>query len=294
MLHFSRILIIFASGLFGCSGVETHRPEPEPPPVAVRLTSAHDEQLDTLYRASGTVRGRTTAVLTSKTTGYVRSIDVRPGDRVRTGQVLAILEANDSSASVRRARAGFDQSIESRAEAENSLRVAQAALRIAQSTHQRMAALSASHAIPQQEYDEAQARLQGAQAEEAVAQARLRASGARIAQATAEVGEAQATLDYARILAPFDGQVIERRIDPGNLASPGMPLLVLGQEGPLRVETAVDESRAASVAIGDRALVEWGTRPSLRRGRPKRASAHGQPGRSAGPVDRGALRSYRR
>jgi multidrug efflux pump subunit AcrA (membrane-fusion protein) len=256
MTPFLTSLILAAWLLAGCSGVETQRPEPEPAPIAVRLAPTHEEQLDTLYHASGTVRGRTTAVLTSKTTGYVRAVDARPGDRVRAGQVLAMLEANDSSADVRRARAGFDQSLESRAEAENSLRVARAALRIAQSTHDRIATLSASRAIPQQEYDEAQARLEGAEAEEAMAQARLRASGARIDQAKAEVGEAQATLDYSRIVAPFDGQVIERRIDPGNLASPGMPLLVLEQAGTLRVETAVEESRAATVALGDRALVE--------------------------------------
>jgi RND family efflux transporter MFP subunit len=89
-----------------------------------------------------------------------------------------------------------------------------------------------------------------------MAQARLRASSSRIDQAKAEVGEAQATLDYARITAPFAGQVIERRIDPGNLAAPGTPILVVEEEGKLRIETAVEESRARAVALGDTAVVE--------------------------------------
>jgi multidrug efflux pump subunit AcrA (membrane-fusion protein) len=253
----SMALVLAAAALAGCGSPGVHHHEgPEASPVAVMLTGAHEEKLDTLYRASGTVRGRTTAVLTSKTTGYVRSVDVRPGDRVHAGQVLAVLEANDSAASVRRARAGFDQSMESRSEAENGLLAAQAALRIAKSTHERVVALFANHTIAQQELDEADARLRGATAQEEMARARLRASSSRIDQAKAEVGEAQATLDYARITAPFAGQVIERRIDPGNLASPGMPLLVVEQEGKLRVETAVEESRAASVALGDTATVE--------------------------------------
>jgi multidrug efflux pump subunit AcrA (membrane-fusion protein) len=233
----------------------------------VKLTSAHEENLATLYRSSGTVRGRTTAVLTSKTTGYVRAIDVRPGDTVRAGQVLALLEANDSTAGVRRARAGFDQSLESRTEADNRLRAAQAALRVAQATQQRISALYANGSVPQQEYDESEARLQAALAEEQAAQARLRSSSARIAQAKAEVGEAQASLDDARITAPFAGQVIERRIDPGNLALPGTPLLVLEQAGTLRVETAVEESHAASVALGDGALVEIEALPQPVNGR---------------------------
>lgn len=240
----------------GCAHHEQGHAEFDGPALRVALTSAHEENLDTLYRASGTIRGRSTAVLTSKTMGYVRSVDVHPGDRVRAGQVLSVLEANDSLASVRRARAGLDQSTESRAEAENGLRAAQAALRIAQTTHDRATKLHAERAISQQEYDEADARFRSAVAQEEMAQARLRASTSRIDQAKAEVSEAQATLDYARIVAPFAGQVTERRVDPGNLASPGMPLLVLEAEGKLRVETAVEESRGALVAMGDVATVE--------------------------------------
>jgi len=258
-ISLSLVLALFALAapmLAGCGGAEVLHHEQEEAPVAVKLAAAHEETLDTFYRASGTVRGRTTAVLTSKTTGYVRSVDVRPGDRVRAGQVLAVLEANDSTASVRRARAGLDQSKESRMEAENAVQAAQAALRVAKSTHERVAALLANHTIPQQQFDETEARLRGAMAEEEMARARLRGSSSRIDQAKAEIGEAQATLDYARITAPFAGQVIQRQIDPGNLASPGMPLLVVEQEGKLRVETAVEESRAGSVALGDTATVD--------------------------------------
>jgi RND family efflux transporter MFP subunit len=89
-----------------------------------------------------------------------------------------------------------------------------------------------------------------------MAMARVRAAGSRIDQAKAEIGEASATLDYAKITAPFTGRVIERRVDPGNLASPGTPILVVEEEGQLRVEAAVEESRAGSVHLGDRATVE--------------------------------------
>jgi RND family efflux transporter MFP subunit len=259
-------LLLAAFPAAGCGATAARHSEPEAPVVSVPMTTAHQEILDTLYRASGTVRGRTTAVLTSKTTGYVRSVDVHPGDIVKAGQVLALLEANDVAASVRRARAGFDQSNESRAEAENGLKAAQVAAKIAKSTHDRVAKLFADHSVPQQEYDEVEARWRGAVAQEEMAQARLRSASSRIDQAKAEVGEAQATLDYARITAPFAGRVIERRVDPGNLASPGMPLLVVEQEGKLRIETPVEESRAASVALGDTAFVDIESLPQQVRG----------------------------
>jgi len=252
----STLLVLATTALLGCSAPEPPAQSPDGPPVPVKLATAHEESLDALYRASGTVRGRTTAVLTSKTVGYVRSVAVRAGDRVQAGQVLAMLEANDSSASVRRANAGFEQSLEARAEAENAVSAAEAALRIAKSTHDRVAALHASGAVAQQEFDEAEARLQGATAQADMARARLRMSGSRISQAKAEIGEAQAALDYSRIVAPFAGQVIERRVEPGNLAAPGMPLLVLEQQGRVLVETAVEESRSSSVTLGDTVSVE--------------------------------------
>ena len=252
----STLLILAGTALAGCNDPEAARPSSVGRPIPVKLATAHEEPLDALYRTSGTVRGRTTSVLTSKTVGYVRSVDVRAGDRVKVGQVLAVLEANDSSASVRRAHAGFDQSMDARAEAENAVAAAEAALRIAKSTQERIATLHATQAISQQEFDEAQARLQAATAQAEMARARLRMSGSRISQAKAEVGEAQAALDYSRIVAPFAGQVIERRVEPGSLASPGMPLLVLEQEGRVLVEAPVEESRASSVTLGDTVSVD--------------------------------------
>jgi multidrug efflux pump subunit AcrA (membrane-fusion protein) len=222
----------------------------------VAVTRAHLEPLEVLRRTSGTVRGRTTAVLTSRTTGYVRTIKVHSGDQVAAGQVLATLEAHDVEASVRRARAGFDQSLATRGEAENGLVAARANATIARSTRDRVARLFASDSISAQELDDAEARAQAATAQEQMAQSRIRAASSRIEQAKAEIGEASATLDYARITAPFAGRVIERRADPGNLASPGMPLLVVEEEGELRVEAAVEEALAGAVHLGDRATVE--------------------------------------
>jgi membrane fusion protein, multidrug efflux system len=254
--QFLSLLVLAGTALAGCNDPKAPSHGSAAQPIPVALTTAHEEPLDALYRASGTVRGRTTAVLTSKTVGYVRSVDVRAGDRVKAGQVLAVLEANDSSASVRRAHAGLDQSLDARAEAENAVTAADAALRIARTTHDRIVRLHAADAVSQQELDEAQARLQSATAQAEMARARLRMSGSRISQAKAEIGEAQAALDYSRIMAPFAGQVIERRVEPGSLASPGMPLLVLEQAGRVLVEVAVEESRASSVTLGDTVSVD--------------------------------------
>ena len=246
---------------------EPRHPAPEIARVSAAVATVHEERLPVVYRASGTVRGRNTIVLTSKTTGYVRTVAVRPGDRVEAGQPLVQLEANDVRASVAKARAGLGQSTEAKAEAESALEAARAAAKVAKSTYDRTATLLKESAISQQQFDDAEARWKGAAAQELMAESRLRSVASSIDEAKASLGEAQATLGYADIVAPFAGRVLERRVDPGTLASPGMPLLVLADEGTLRVEAAVEESYVDDVRVGDGARVEIASLPKPLDGR---------------------------
>lgn len=248
--------VALAAALPGCGHASAPPPADRGAPVSVSTVAAEERPLTVLYRASGTVRGRNTAILTSKATGNVRAVRVRPGDAVTAGQPLVEIEANDVRASVARARAGLDQSMASRVEAEGALEAARVAARTAKSRYDRAVKLLADRTISQQDFDADEARFQSATAQEQMAAARLRAMGASIDESRAALGEAQATLGHALVTAPFAGRVLERRVDPGTLASPGTPLLVIVDEGTLRVEASVDESRASEVKLGDEAELE--------------------------------------
>ena len=65
------------------------------------------------------------------------------------------------------------------------------------------------------------------------------------------LASAEAMLGYSLVLAPFDGRVIERSVDPGALAAPGRELLVIEQSGGARAEAWVEESIARRVTVGD-------------------------------------------
>ena len=65
-----------------------------------------------------------------------------------------------------------------------------------------------------------------------------------------EVRAAGIMRDYARLAAPFSGVVITRTVEPGNLATPGSPLLTIEQDGLYRLEASVDESKLANVRVG--------------------------------------------
>ncbi|HVZ66452.1 MAG TPA: efflux RND transporter periplasmic adaptor subunit [Lacunisphaera sp.] len=73
----------------------------------------------------------------------------------------------------------------------------------------------------------------------------------RLRYAQAQVAEAEAMLAYANVRAPFDGVITEKNVLPGDLATPGVPLLVLEATQRLRAEGAVPEKAAAGLHPGD-------------------------------------------
>lgn len=72
---------------------------------------------------------------------------------------------------------------------------------------------------------------------------------AQVEQTAAAVRSAQVSLSYAQVLAPFDGRVVQRLVDPGSMASPGVPLLIV-EGGDYRMEAAVPEHLLTSVSLG--------------------------------------------
>ena len=182
--------------------------------------------------------------------GYVQRVSAQVGDHVREGQALITLDARDLDVSLRRAEAGRAEVESAIPELENATAAAKANLDLAQTTFKRMEELAAKKSISNQELDEASARLKAAQANYDMIRSRRAQINSKMASAEQEIRAAQIMRDYARLTAPFSGVVMTRTVEPGNLASPGSPLLTLEQDGLYRLEASVDESRLASVRVG--------------------------------------------
>lgn len=97
--------------------------------------------------------------------------------------------------------------------------------------------------VSPQEYDEVKTRL-------AAAKARRDAAHAGRAQAEAGVAAAKTAVGYTTIRAPFDGVVTTKLVDPGAMAAPGVPLLVVEDPSRFRLEVQVDESQIGLVRLG--------------------------------------------
>src|ERR1035441_1525446 len=224
--------------------------QPQAPPVAVHLALVNTQDWPTSYQATGTVRARTTATISSKVMGYVQQVSVQVGDRVRQGQALITLDARDLDVNLRRAEAGGAEVQSAIPELENATAAAKANLDLAQTTFKRMEELAGKKSISNQELDEASARLKAAQANYDMVRSRRAQVNSKMAVVEQDVRAAGIMRDYARLAAPFSGVVITRTVEPGNLATPGAPLLTIEQDGLYRLEASVDESKLASVRVG--------------------------------------------
>jgi RND family efflux transporter MFP subunit len=233
-----------------CSSHPATAPADTAPPMTVKVAKVTAGDLATTFEAGGVVQARTTAVLTARILAPVREVRVVPGDRVRAGQVLVVLDGRDLSAAARSARASASAAGQGATASAAEERAAQAALTLARATHQRIATLQAKRSATQQELDEATATLQAAEARAAGAASRAQqaASGVESAQAASEA--AGTTESFTRITSPFDGVVTGKMVEPGNMAAPGTPLVQVEDTRGFRLDVRVDESRIAQIAPG--------------------------------------------
>ena len=246
-------VIGLAAVLSGCGTTQVeHAAAGASPAAAVPVQAATAMAVDwpEVYEATGTVRARTSAVMASRVMAYVRQVNAQVGDRVREGQELIALDAQDLDANVRRAEAAQTEVRSAIPEAENGMAAAKAGLDLAQTTFRRMDELAAKKSISNQELDEASARLKSAQAGYDMTRSRRAQLDAKLAQVEQEIRAAKIVRDYTRMAAPFAGVVTVKSVEPGNLAAPGAPLLTIEKEGAYRLEVAVDESKLPLVKAG--------------------------------------------
>jgi len=204
------------------------------------------------YEAVGTVRPRTETRIEAQVTAQVVSIKVRPGDSVAKGDLLIVLDDRQFNSRLDQARQGLKSARAGREQARQSISAAEAALEQAQSEYRRKEKFFKSQAATSQQLEQAQAAYLQAKANLSRTQEALTGAEAGIRQAEEVVREAEIALGYTRITAPESAQVLERLVEPGDLALPGKPLLSLQTAGFLRLEAHVREGLIGKVAPKDR------------------------------------------
>ena len=244
------VALAFGLAMTACSDRTETAPATAATPLPVTVITVAMTDIADTFEAGGVVQARTTATLMARILAPVREVRVAPGDRVRAGQVLIVLDGSDLGAYARSARAGAQAAGQAATAAASEQQAAEAALALARSTHARIAGLHEKRSATAQELDNATGALRAAEAQVASAAARAQAAVSGVQSAHAASEAAGTTESFALITAPFDGLVTEKLVEPGNMAAPGSPLMRVEDTRGFRLDVRVDESRVGDIVPG--------------------------------------------
>jgi RND family efflux transporter MFP subunit len=241
------LVLASALALASCSGSREAATSDSRNPVDVAVQAATLETSAQVFDVGGQVRARTTATMVSKLFAEVQEVLVQPGDNVRAGQVLVRLDSRDLQAQRAQAEAGVAAAEQAISAATMNRDAAEAGLALATATHKRIAELRAKNSATPNELDQAVSGLKAAQSHVAGAQAGIRQAEAGADAARAALRAASVGASFAVITAPFDGIVTEKRVEVGNMATPGAPLMTVEDARGFRLDVRIDESRVGDI-----------------------------------------------
>jgi RND family efflux transporter, MFP subunit len=216
--------------------LNTHEPE-------FKAVKVQRGSLTVTVTATGTLKPINQVDMGSELSGTIETVEVDYNDRVKQGQILAMLNTDQLKAKVLQSEASLESG-------QAKLQVAKATLVETKLKFQRTQELTAKALAPKQELDTAKAAYLRAQAEEASAKAQL-----AIARATLNAD--QTNLNKATIHSPIDGIVLARKVEPGQTvaASFQTPVLFTLAEDLTRMglHANIDEANMGQIKEGQNA-----------------------------------------
>jgi RND family efflux transporter MFP subunit len=247
-----------AIALLVAAAAAWHFARPHPQNVQTTpVVTVYPSQQYVVLNATGYVVAQRKAAISSKATGRLEWLGVAEGSRVKAGDVIARIDNRDvvaqsqsAEAAVRAARANVTQS---EVEREN-----------AQVEYRRNEELVGKGFISQSALDTAKARLDRAAAGVASARANLNV-------ALANARNAQVAVDYTEIRAPFDGVILSKSANVGDLVTPFSnatdskgAVVSMADMSTLEVEADVSESSLSKVHVGQPAEIVLDALPDVR------------------------------
>ena len=249
------------------------------------VSAAFPSAAVTLFNATGYVVPQTKADIASKATGRLETLEVVEGSVVKKDQVIARLESADVVASLQRAEADISAALatieEARARhAQAQAKVAEIGAEVneAERALRRAKQLQEKRFISDDAYDAALGRRDRALAVKAstiaavaAAHAAISASEARSNAARAHANEARVAVEYTLIRAPFDGVVLKKGADVGDVLAPFAAatsskgaVVTMADLNTLQVEADIAESNLTAVHAGQPCEVQLDALPDVR------------------------------
>lgn len=231
-----------------------------PEPIAVQTVAAQSRVLDRTIAVTGSLNPDESVTVGAEVPGRVQTVRVDFGNYVRKGQVVAELDKQELNIAVERARASLAQALARlgldpgqehvRPESTPSMRQAQAQMEDAKSKFDNASRLVKSGDISQERYTEAQKTYEARRALYEATRDDSRTLSAQVQALQAEVKLAQKRLADATVRAPFDGEVSQKHVSPGQYIKENTPIVTLVKTNPLRLRVEIPEGAAGAVKVG--------------------------------------------
>jgi RND family efflux transporter MFP subunit len=195
-------------------GVPTSRP--------ASLVVARTVRMPVTETAVGSIKAVHETAVASRLLARVVEVNLKAGQQVKKGEWLVKLDDADLQARLKQAQAGFENATAVRANAESEFK--------------RISQMFESAVASSGELEKAETALKSADAE--------------VNRAREAVVEVQTLLDYATVLAPMDGTVVDKKVDVGDTVMPGQVMAVMYDPRSMQLVASVREALAHRLKVG--------------------------------------------
>ncbi|WP_287129206.1 efflux RND transporter periplasmic adaptor subunit [Candidatus Cyanaurora vandensis] len=185
----------------------------------------------------------------------IAQVPVEEGQRVRRGQVLAVLNSDVLQAQVRQAQARLVNAQAQVRQQQANLKQNQARLIESDANYQSALSLSERGALSDQETRARRTAFESTQAQVDQAQQGIAVAQSVVAESKAAISQYQAQLAQTRILAPDNGWILKKDAYIGNISAVGTPLFTMARQSRLELNAQVPEADLPRLKVGQRVTV---------------------------------------
>ena len=230
--------------------------------IAVTTMKAEKKALDPNLAIEGVLVPAQTAVVSSRISGQIESVNVSTGMLVKAGQPLVTLDRRALSAQLNQAQAGLQTAMASQEMAGGQVEIAKTALDAAQKNYNRTKALFESGAVSQSQMDDAADKLSTARTQYTNAAGPSKSqAAASVRTAGANLSNLQVQLEYASLKSPVDGIVTVQNAVIGETVSPGTALVTVADLTTLKLKGMVSQDMLPVLKQGQPVTVTVGIFP---------------------------------
>jgi RND family efflux transporter MFP subunit len=246
------LLILYMGGSFatGLIGPESKVSKPITFYQPAETAKAVKTDMKQWYQAVGTVKALNQVNVEAQITAKIIQVKVRAGDLVERGDLLVTLDDDRQQSQLEQSKEHLQMAKSRLAQSREGINAAQAAYNQAESQYNRVKKYYQAEAATKKDLEEAESSFLQAKARLQQARDGLSQAKAGLRQAQKMLEESRIALNYTEIHSPLSGQVGDRLADPGDLARPGKPLLMLQSTKELRLEALVREGLIRKMEVG--------------------------------------------